>query len=225
MKFLWFCLLACTAMLRAGELAFPETSKEIHAPADAKTVSVDFDFTNKTNSPVTIAKYETACSCMSIQIAGKKMTYAPGESGQVKATFDMGNFSGEVDKELLLWMQGDPADKPSRILKIRVNIPVLVSIEPRTVKWQVGEKPESKTLRIEMHDSKPVKILEVSTASKAFQSELKTVKEGQSYELVITPTSTSEPGLAVFRIKTDASSERHRIQQAFAIVPKTVGGN
>ncbi|MFT4175821.1 MAG: DUF1573 domain-containing protein [Luteolibacter sp.] len=225
MRFAILWLWACAAWLQAGELAFPETSKELHPAPDAKTISVDFDFKNETDKPLTIAKYETACSCMSLGIAGNKMTYAPGESGKVEATFDMGNFSGEVDKEILLWMRGDPADRPSRVLKVRVNIPVLVSIEPRTVRWQLGEKPASKTLRITMKDTKPVKILDVSTASKAFQYELKTLEEGKTYELVITPASTAEPNLAVFRIKTDCSSERHRVQQAFAIVPKNVGGN
>ena len=32
--------------------------KEVHAPADAKTVTVEFEFTNRTDKPVTVAKYD-----------------------------------------------------------------------------------------------------------------------------------------------------------------------
>jgi hypothetical protein len=49
---------------------------------------------------------------------------------------------------------------------------------------------------------------------------LKTIDEGKLYELVVTPEDISTPGLAILRIETDCAVERHRIQQAFAVVRK-----
>src|SRR5690606_38524647 len=135
-RYLTLCWLVCAGGLHAAGLEFAETLKEIHPKADAKTVSADFKFTNTGDKPVTISKYDAACSCMSVQISGGKLHYAPGESGVVRANFDMGNFAGTVDKTVALWLKGDREDQPSGQLTVRVHIPVLIELEPKTLNWQ-----------------------------------------------------------------------------------------
>jgi hypothetical protein len=58
----------------------------------------------------------------------------------------------------------------------------------------------------------------VNSSSPAFKHELKTVEEGKSYELIITPTVMSSPGMGIMRIETDCQIEKHKLQQAFAVV-------
>lgn len=209
-----------TGLLHAARLDFAESLKEIHAPADAKSVTAEFPFTNNSGKPVTVAKFDAACSCMAVQISGGKLRYAPGESGVVRATFDMGNFSGTVDKVVALWLDQDRADKPSLSLTVRVHIPVLVSAEPKTLTWSVGEPAAPQTIRITMNHTKPIKVVSVTSSSQAFSHELKTVEEGKTYELVVTPTQADNPGLAVIRIETDCDIDKHRLQQVFAVVRK-----
>ena len=74
-------LLALATLAQSAPLKFAETLREVHAPADAKTVTTDFTFTNRSNKPVTISRYESACSCMKVEISDAKHRYAPGESG------------------------------------------------------------------------------------------------------------------------------------------------
>jgi hypothetical protein len=214
---IWLSLLALS---QAAGLTFPEILKEIHAPADAKTVAADFSFSNKTGKPVTIREYNSTCSCMAVKISENKLQYAPGESGTIRAEFDMGNFSGDVDKVIALWMEGDPAEKPSVSLTVRVHIPVLIQLEPKTLKWDLGGHAEAQTIRIRMNHSKPIKVTATNCSSKAFSQEIKTVEEGEIYDLVVTPLAIDTPGLAVIRIETDCDLEKHRIQQAFAVVRK-----
>jgi Protein of unknown function (DUF1573) len=224
MKFqlgIWFLL---TAFLHAAGLEFKETVKELHAPPDVKKVSSDFEFTNRSNKPVTVAKYESTCSCMAVTIKGGKLRYAPGESGVIRAEFDMGNFSGEVDKVVVLWLDDAPADKPSLNLTVRVHIPVLVSVEPKTVKWDVNGKGGAQTIHLKMNHDKPIRVTGVTCSSESFKQELKTVEEGKSYDLTITPLDVKSPGLAVIRIETDCAIEKYRIQQAFAVVRKPTPG-
>lgn len=221
MKRLIVCLgMLLMSPLHGAGLDFTATLKEIEAPADAKKVSADFEFTNRSNKTVKVAKYDAGCSCMAVGIKDGKLDYAPGESGLLRADFEMGNFSGTVDKAVALWLDDDPPEKPSVTLTIRVHIPVLVSLEPKTVKWETNGDASPQTIRITMNHSEPIRVKGITTSSKAFQSELKTIEEGKLYELVVTPLDVSIPGLAIVRIETDCSVERHKVQQAFAVVRK-----
>ncbi len=210
--------LGLAALLQAGGLTFEKPLLEIHLAADAKTAVTDFKFENKTDQPVTIARFDKTCSCISVQISGGKQTYQPGEKGVVRATFDLGNFSGVVDKLVILWLAGDPEAKPSITLTVRVHIPVLVVMEPKTLKWGLGSKPEPQKIDLKMDHSKPIKILTTTCSSDAFTLELKTLAEGKHYELWVTPKATAEPALAIIRLETDCEIARHKNQQAFATV-------
>lgn len=212
--------LALVAMTQAAGLDFKETLKELHAPADVKKVSADFEFTNRSDKPVNVSKYESTCSCMSVSIKEGKLRYAPGESGVVRAEFDMGNFSGVVDKVVALWLDNAPADKPSLSLTVRVHIPVLVNMEPKTLKWNLGGPADPQKIRITMNHTKPIRVSSVSSSSEAFKTELKTIEEGKLYELMVTPLEINNQGLAVIRMETDCDLAKHRIQQAFAVIRK-----
>jgi len=214
---IWLALLVCA---HAAGLEFKDLLKEVKAPADVKKVTADFEFTNKTDKPVTVAKYEATCSCMSVMIKEGKLRYAPGESGVVRAEFDMGNFSGVVDKVVALWIDNDPADKPSVSLTVRVHIPVLVSTEPKTVKWDLNGNGDPQTIHIRMDHTKPIKITSVSCSNEAFGTQLKTVEEGKSYDLLVTPKDINAPALGVIRLETDCDIARHKTQQAFAVIRK-----
>jgi hypothetical protein len=181
---IWFGLMA---LVSAAGLEFKETTKELHAPADVNTVSADFEFTNRSDKTVTVTKYESTCSCMSVTIKGGKLSYAPGESGVIRAQFDMGNFSGEIDKVVLLWLDG---------------------------------KGEPQSIRVTMKHDKPIRVTAVKSTSEAFKLELKTIEEGKTYDVNVTPLNMKSPGLAVIRIETDCDIDKHRIQQAFAVVRK-----
>jgi hypothetical protein len=212
--------LALMGMGLAAGLDFPNPLQEIHAAADARKVTADFEFTNRSNKPVLISKYDSTCSCMGVKIQDGKLRYAPGESGVVRAEFTIGNFSGTMDKVVALWLDKDAADKPSVSLTIRVHIPVLVELDPKTLKWDLSSKVEPKTIRITMHHEQAIRVLDVTSTSEAFQHELKTLEEGKRYELIVTPVSMTTPALGIFRIETDCKLERHRIQQVFATVRK-----
>ncbi len=217
--------LAAAALLHAEDrLGFEEMEKTIQAPNDARSVTVDFPFTNTSDERVTIQKYDGGCTCMTVQVANNKLSYLPGESGVIRAVFDMGNFSGTVDKMVALWLDGDPAGKPSVHLKVRVHIPVLVELEPKTLRWDVGASADPQTIQIRMNGEKPIKILSVSSTQTSFKHELKVVEEGKSYELTVTPDSTDSPGLTIIRVETDCEIARHKIAQAFGVIRAPLPG-
>lgn len=210
--------LALSIFSFAGALEFVETSKEINAPVDVTTVVAEYEFTNKTQKPVTIIKSDPGCSCVAVQISEGKLRYGPGEKGTIRATFDMGNFTGSVDKVIALWLDNDPIDKPSTMLNLKVNIPVLIGLEPKTLKWDLDGKPEPQTIQIKMAEGQTIRVTGVKSSSDSFVCQLKTVQEGRQYELVVTPTDLEKPGIGVFRIETDCTVAKQKTQQAFGVV-------
>jgi Protein of unknown function (DUF1573) len=212
--------LAVAAFAAAAGLEFSEPVKDVHAPADVTTVTESFEFKNHGDKPVTIAKADPTCSCLKIEISGGKLKYAPGESGVVRVTFEMGNFSGVVEKMVAIWLEGDPEDKPSRFITVRVHIPVLIAIEPKTVKWDVGSEAATQTIRIRMAEGQTIHVTGVKSSTDFFSTELKTLEKGKEYDLLVTPNKTTGPGLGVIRIETDCAVSKHRTQQAFAVVRK-----
>ncbi len=212
--------LAFACLVRAGTLDFPKASQELNAAADVASVTADFEFTNKSDKPVQIIKSDPGCSCVAVEISGGKFRYEPGESGLIRAKFDMTNFSGSVDKVIALWLDEDPEDKPSTVLKLRVNIPVLVALEPKTLKWDQGGKGEPQTIDIKIKEGQTINITDVRSSSTDFTPELKTLEKGKHYQLVVTPGNIASPGIAVIRIETDCPLPKHKTQQAFAVVRK-----
>jgi len=212
---LWF---AFAAAIQAAGLVFENALLEVHAPADAATVSADFKFKNQGDKPVTIAKSDSGCSCLGVQVSGGKLKYAPGEEGLVRATFETGNYSGTVDKVIAIWLDRDPAAQPSVQLSVRIHIPVLVALEPKTLKWHTGGDARPQTLRVTMAAGEMIRILGVTSSSDAFGIETKTVEEGKIYDLLVTPAATEAPVLAILRVETDSKLAKHRIQQAFAVI-------
>lgn len=220
MKHLFTCLLSLTLSLHA-ELVFDAQKKDIKAPPEARTIVCDFSFENKGTETVKIARYKSTCSCMSVQInQGGKLEYAPGEKGILRANFDMENFTGEVDKNVVLWLDGDPESKPSFVLVVHVIIPVLVEMQPRTLEWNGPGPWEAKTLKIRMNHTEPIQITRATLNNPCYESELKVIEPGKEYDFIVKPLvkPDAQPGVGVIHIETDCLIDKQKKQMAFVIV-------
>lgn len=220
MKLVFSICLVLTAFVRATALDFAEPLKEVNLAADAETVAAEFTFTNRSEKPVTIAKADAGCACMKILFSGGKLSYAPGESGVMRTVFRVGNAYGTVDKTISLWLDTPPDSPPSQSLTARFHVPPVVTLEPRTVRWEHGGKSVPQTIRIGVAEGKPIHITGVEPSTEQFSCELKTVEDGRKYDLVVTPKDMDTVGIAVIRIRTDCVIPKHQTQQAFAVVGK-----
>jgi hypothetical protein len=223
MRLILVAFLALSGVLPA-ELKFESPSQVVTAPPDARQITIDFPFKNETDKAVTIQKYDAGCSCITVQVSNNKLNYAAGESGVIRAVFDLGNFSGTVDKTVGLWLDGNRSADPSVRLNARIHIPVMVEMEPKTLKWEIGEAPKPQTITIKMNGEKPINVLSVSSTHPNFSQELKTIEAGKRYELVVTPQATDQPGLAILRVETDCEVARQKIAQAFGVIRRGPSG-
>jgi Protein of unknown function (DUF1573) len=209
--------LAFTMAMSATGLEFSDLHQKVQAPSDVATVTSDYHFTNKGSAPVGIAKADPSCSCLKVQISGGN---APGESGVIRVTFEIGNFTGTVDKSLAVFLESDPPEKPSIVLSLQVQIPSLVTLTPKTLRWELNGKPEPKTIQIQVADGQIIHVTGVKSAA-AITYELKTLVAGKGYELVVTPVTLDAPSVGVIRIETDSKIARYQVQQAFTQVMKS----
>lgn len=218
MKLALAILLAFPLLVQAGALEFKSLINEEKATMDATTVVSDFAFTNKTDKPVAISKADPTCSCIHVEISGGKLKYAPGESGVIRTTFDVGNSTGLVEKGVAIYLDEDPPSKPSLMLQVKIQIPVLIALEPKTLSWNVGEKAETKTLQIQIAEGQTVNILSAVSSNPAFDAELKTLEQGSKYALLVTPKVMDTACIGVIRIDTDSKISKQKTVQAFAVV-------
>lgn len=222
MKLFLSAWIALATTLAASGLKFDESLIEVHAPIDSETVTRDFKFTNAGETTLVIREADAGCSCLAVQVAGGKLSYAPGETGTLRAKFDLGSFQGSVDKQINIWLQGDPDEKPSNTVTMRVHIPLIISLEPRTLKWETDSEPVMQVLEIGMDYEKPIHVKSVVSSNPDFEVKLVTVEEGKKYQVEVTPTRTNTPGLSIIRIETDLEIKKHSIQQSFAAISAKV---
>jgi hypothetical protein len=205
-----------------AELKFETPVIDADATLDATTLVREFKFTNTGTKPVKITQADAGCSCLAVEVAAGKFTYAPGESGTLRATFEIGNFQGTVEKPILIWLQGDREDAPSGKVTLRVHIPVIIALEPKTLKWEQGAPAEMKSIDVKMDYGKPIRITAVTASNENFSAKTVTVEEGKHYKVEVTPRSTATGGMGIIRIETDTDVEKQRIQQAFAVITASV---
>lgn len=217
LSFLFFFFSLLSSLLGAPGLSFDALKKVCDVPAQAKQVSVQFFFENKTKKPQTILRYDSACSCLSAKVKGGKLNYLPGEKGALEITFDLGNFSGAVEKSVALWLDGDSQEKPSILLLVEVHIPELVTFSPRTIVWKQGEHAKEKTLLVTMKKP-PLHIEGLRLTNDNFAARLEVLKKGERYALHLVAKDTQKPSYGLLIFATDSPIKRFATQRVFLTV-------
>ena len=179
MKLFLSAWIALATSLAAAGLKFDETLIEVDAPIESKTVTRDFKFTNTSDADVVIREADAGCSCLAVKVSGGKLAYAPGESGTLRATFELGSFQGTVDKPINIWLKTDPDEKPSNTVTLRVHIPEIIKLSPRTLKWEVKSEPVMQVMEIEMDYEKPIHVESVASSNPDFEVKLVASRTGK----------------------------------------------
>lgn len=205
------------APLAAGVLVFETKLIEVTATPDQELVTADFGFVAE-GGRAKIQRYDAPCSCLEAQISDNgKLVWEEGESGTVRGLFKVGNFRGTVDKEISVIMK----DGERHNLTVRMTMPELLVIEPKTLKWEEGDEPLGKSFEITAGGEEAVKILGLEgTNDEKFPYVLETLEEGRHYRLTVTPSSTAERGMGVIRVATDSKFKKHQSYQAFVVISK-----
>jgi hypothetical protein len=213
MRFLPF-LLVVLATPVFGQLKWANPEQTFAPKLLDKQVIAKYRFTNTGTVPITINEVRTSCGCTTAAL--EKKEYAPGESGEIEAKFEIGGRTGHQEKSILVTTSLAPAQP--MVLRLKVDIPEAVKIEPQFVMWRLGEQPEPKTIRIVVPDEIPAKIVSVVADNQAVKLELHEIRPGKEIEVKVTPPGTTEPAGATLLIRTDYPPANPETHYAYARV-------
>lgn len=202
MKWSLFGLVVWLAVAASApaELVFEQRILELPATPGLHEVSGVFRFQNTGREDVTIRKVRTSCGCTSAKL--EKMTYAPGEKGEIATTFRFGFAKGKLRKLLSVEL----ADATEIPLEIHTLVLVPISAKPTLVFWRQGSEAGTKRVSIGLQPNLPMRVDSVVSDNPAFETKLTEEGDGR-YALEVTPHSTSEKSSGQITIKTDYPPE------------------
>jgi hypothetical protein len=189
---------------------------QVNPKPEEEVVNVEFRFTNKGDKPVTILGLESGCACLSASL--DKRTYAPGEAGSGKAEFKVGSFVGEHEK--VIRVTTDNLAQEIWEVPFLLNVPEVVSIEPKNVQWWIGEEPAPKPIVVKMTGSEGMDITAITSTRESVEFAWKEVKPGREYVITVTPKTTADVVIGALKIETDSTVPKYARQLAFFSIVK-----
>ncbi len=198
--------------LTKGALVYTPAFFQVEAKAGDETVSAHFTIRNDGETQVKVTKLDTTCACLKVEVADTVLD--PGESTTLDAVFEIEKLMGEAEK--MIMVETDQPGVRAALLPVKVNVPPILEIEPKNVKWKVGEKPEPRTFTFRTLRDKPIHVTEVSSSRpEMVTASLEEVEKGRIYKITVTPKSTDDFMLGFVRITNDVEIDDHKLQMAF----------
>ncbi len=199
---------ALTTESQAG-LSWENKQIEFTSKLGEGIVRTAYSFTNTGTSSISVLDIKPSCGCVATSL--EKFDYAPGESGTIKITFDLGMEEyAKLQKRTIAVTTSDRPKSPT-VLQLRVHVPETVTASPEALVWHPGEKPKSKEVVIKAGSGVAVIKLIQTTANDNFSVEVKPEIEGQRYRLRITPRNTDTPSYATLKFDVQSPSFTRRV--------------
>jgi hypothetical protein len=177
------------------------------------TQEATFEFKNAGTKPVTIIEVESNCDCL--DAAADRQVYPPGATGVIKSSFTVGDRLGLYERRIKVLTDENP--EPVRLL-VRIDVPELVTLTPRSVAWTVNEPAAEKTVDVDVVPGVKIDFTRVVPTSGDFSARLEVVEAGRRYRVHLKPPGTSQPANAAFRILGKAASGQDVIVSAYGNV-------
>jgi hypothetical protein len=201
-----------------AELTWEKTELDLHpALGDATAVGI-FKYENKGDTPIHFKSVRPSCGCTTAALP--KNEVAPGEKGEITATFTIGDRTGLQVKTVTV--DTDDAQKPQTVLTLKATIAQLLELQPALVFWQTREDPKPKTILAKAGKGVAIKNLEVTSSSPDFTTKVEPGPAAGEFRIVIQPRDTAHQVNAIVTIKPDSSSGSAKTYSATArVMPAT----
>ena len=188
---------ACAALL------WEATAADLHPAVSDKTAVAHFKYKNTGDKPIKITSVHPSCGCTTAALA--KDVVEPNESGEITATFNIGDRSGVQNKTITV-MTDDTPGQPT-ILKLTATIQQLLQVAPLFVYWPAGDALGPKTINVDVGAEFPVKKLTVTSTDKAIATEVAPGPNDKTFRITVTPTESGRPINATLKIEPDFPKE------------------
>ena len=189
------------ATTQAG-LVFEKSELDLNPEMGASKVDAVFKYENKGSTPVHIKAVRPSCGCTTAALA--KNDVAPGEKGEITATFNIGDRTGVQTKTITV--ETDDAQQPQTVLTFKANIAQALELQPTFVYWQSGEPVQPKTIVAKAGKGVTIKKLDVTSSTGDFTAKVEPGASAGEFKIVVQPKDTSKPLNGTLTIKPDTGS-------------------
>jgi hypothetical protein len=197
---LTFTLSFILCLTARAELKWEQTSVELHPARGDKQAIGHFKYQNVGKTPIHFKSVHASCGCTAAQ--SQKDQVAPSESGEITATFNIGDRTGTQVKTVTV--ETDEAANQKTVLTLRAVIPQELEISPTFVFWKKDEKPDPKTITVRAGKDFTVKNIKVASSSPDFQTKVDQTSAGQ-FKIDVKPNDTSRVMASTLTIQSENS--------------------
>jgi hypothetical protein len=190
-------VLALADTCRAG-LQWEQTQIELHPAPGAATAVGSFKYKNTGSNVIHFKSITTSCGCTTA--ARKKDDVAPGETGEITATFKVGASTGVQQKTVRV--ETDDTATPVTVLALRAVIPQMLELRPSFVYWENSEPAKPKTIMVKAAKELRATSLKVSSSSNEFVTSVSSAGQNE-FKIEVQPHDTSHPVSAVLTVQPD----------------------
>src|SRR5947208_12762511 len=188
-----FVLIALAEGARA-ELKWEQTSVELHPAFSDKQAVAHFKYENVGKTPVHFESVKASCGCTTAQT--QKDEVAPGEKGEITATFNIGGRTGTQVKTVTVQTDDPDPAHSTIVLTLKAVITPLLEIQPALVYWQNGEEPKPKIITAKANKAAAIKKLHVASSTPDFTAKVDAGSAPNEFKISVQPRDTANADYA-----------------------------
>jgi Protein of unknown function (DUF1573) len=206
--------LAALAQSARAELKWEQTSVDLRPAFNDKQAIAHFKYENVGNTPVHFKSVHASCGCTTAQTQNEQV--APGQKGEITATFNIGGRTGTQVKTVTV--QTDDPERSTIVLTLKAVITPLLEIQPALVYWQNGEEPKPKIITAKANKDAAIKKLDVASSTPDFTARVDAGSGPNEFRISVQPRDTTKAVYATLTIKPDSPANTGNIFAAAARV-------
>ncbi|UFS70600.1 DUF1573 domain-containing protein [Geomonas sp. RF6] len=198
-------LFVAAAAYAAPELSVEQGVFNFGSIAQGKKVQHTFVIKNTGDATLQIRQLRPSCGCTAATPSSSQIP--PGKSAEIKVVFDSTNFSGRMQKSVVV--DTNAGKNPSYTLVMDGTVVEALQVSPRTLSLgaiKIGATREV-SLNVTNRGNETVKLLSVNTTSPQIKASIKkgTIPVGESgtVEIAVTPQTEARVLSGYVHITTD----------------------
>jgi hypothetical protein len=188
-----------------AELKWEQSTIDLHPAVGDKTAVARFKYQNTGTTPVHFKSVRASCGCTTTQ--SQKEVVNPGEKGEIVATFNIGDRTGQQMKTVSVQTDDPNPSQATTVLTLKATIPQALEIKPAFVYWQSGEEPKPKKISVKASKDFPGKNITVKSNSPNFESKLEPGRTAGEWTIEVVPKDTSHAMATSLLIQSDYPKE------------------
>jgi hypothetical protein len=210
-------IVAITSLAQSAraELKWEQTSVDLRPAFNDKQAVAHFKYENVGNTPVHFKSVHASCGCTTAQTQNEQV--APGQKGEITATFNIGGRTGTQVKTVTV--QTDDPERSTIVLTLKAVITPLLEFQPTLVYWQNGEEPKPKIITAKANKDAAIKKLDVASSTPDFTAKVDAGSAPNEFRISVQPRDTTKAVYATLTIKPDSPANTGNMFAAARVMP------